>query len=91
MKRIGNAVSGTAPIVVLVIPLTLILVCATVAFAQSADDQYGSPVDPVRPAVAAIGVLPDTGGPLSLLIIGGLLVFAGAVLAVRSRISSGRR
>ncbi len=63
----------------------LVLLFATVAYAQPVDDQYGSPVDPVGTATETLGVLPGTGGPL-LFIVGGVLVVVGAGLAVRPRI-----
>jgi hypothetical protein len=92
VKRIGEALFGTVRAAVgLTLPTMLMLVYASVAFAQPADDQYGSPVDPVDPAVNAVSVLPDTGGPLLLLSIGAALFVAGVGLALRQRIVAGRR
>jgi hypothetical protein len=95
MKRIGESLFDTPRLAVgLFLPTMLMLVYASVAFAQSADDQFGSPVnpvDPVDPAVNAISVLPDTGGPLLLLSIGGALIMGGVGLALWHRIALGRR
>jgi hypothetical protein len=48
----------------------LSLLWSTAAYAQSREDQYGSPtgpVDYVGRALDTLGVLPETGGPLILL------------------------
>ncbi len=90
-QRIGEALSGAIRFAGFAVPPVMMLVCATVAFAQSADDQNGSPTDPVRPVVDVVGVLPDTSGPLLILLVGSVLGVAGAGLAVRHRIAAARR
>jgi len=70
----------------------LLLLWSTAAYAQSREDQYGSPTDPVDHVSRASGtlsVLPDTGGPL-ILLIGVAFVVAGAGLAIVGRRGEGR-
>ena len=74
----------------------LLLLWDTVAYAQSREDQYGSPTDTVDRVSRAsdtlsgtLGVLPETGGPL-ILLIGVAFVVAGAGLAIVGRRGEGR-
>lgn len=92
MKSTGIALFGAVRVRVIGFTLSIILmlVCATVAYAQTAEDQYGSPTDTVDPVGDVLGVLPDTGGPLLLLAAGGVLVVAGIGLAIRRRSASRR-
>lgn len=65
----------------------LLLLWSTVAYAQSREDQYGSPTDAVDHASRVsdtLGVLPDTGGPL-ILLVGGALVVVGTGMALVGR------
>ena len=74
------------------IATVLLLLWSTAAYAQSREDQYGSPTDAVDHASQASGtlsVLPDTGGPL-ILLIGVAFVVAGAGLAIVGRRGEGR-
>ena len=69
----------------------LLLLWSTAAFAQSREDQYGSPTDRVDSASRVcdtLSVLPDTGGPL-LLIVGVALVVVGTGVTVARRIGRG--
>ena len=69
----------------------LLLLWNTAAYAQSREDQYGSPADPVDSADRVSGtlsVLPDTGGPL-LLIVGVALVVVGTGVTLVRRIGRG--
>jgi hypothetical protein len=58
----------------------LLLLWSTAAYAQSREDQYGSPTDSVdhvsQAASGTLSVLPDTGGPL-ILFIGVAFIVAG--------------
>lgn len=68
------------------------ILCSSAAYAQSREDQYGSPTGPVEHANRAaetLGVLPDTGGPL-ILLVGAAFVLAGTGLALVGR-RMGRR
>ena len=73
----------------------LMLLWSTGAYAQSREDQYGSPTDPVEDPAAGqvasgtLGVLPDTGGP-SLLFAGTSFVVVATGVALVSR-RNGRR
>lgn len=71
----------------------LLLLWSTAAYAQSREDQYGSPTDSVdhvsQAASSTLSVLPDTGGPL-ILFIGVAFVVAGAGLAIVGRRGEGR-
>ena len=61
-----------------------LLLWSTVAYAQSREGQYGSPTDPVDHAGRVsdtLSVLPDTGGPLVLLV-GVALMVAGTSVAL---------
>ncbi len=63
------------------------LLWSTAAYAQSREDQYGSPTAPVDHASQVSGtlsVLPDTGGPL-ILLVGAALVLVGTGMALVSR------
>lgn len=69
----------------------LLLLWSTAAYAQSREDQYGSPTDPVdhvSQASGTLSVLPDTGGPL-LLIVGVALVVVGTGVTLARRIGRG--
>lgn len=69
----------------------LLLFWSAAAHAQSREDQYGSPTDPVDSAgrvADTLSVLPETGGPL-ILLVGGALIVGGTVLGLLGRI--GRR
>lgn len=62
----------------------LVLLWSAVAHAQSREDQYGSPTDAVESAGQAgqsLSVLPETGGPM-ILLIGGALIVAGTGLSL---------
>lgn len=71
----------------------LLLLWSTAAYAQSREDQYGSPTDSVdhvsQAASGTLSVLPDTGGPL-ILFVGVAFVVAGAGLAIVGRRGEGR-
>ncbi len=70
----------------------LSLLWSTAAYAQSREDQYGSPTGPVGDvgrALDTLGVLPETGGPL-ILLAGTALVVVGTGMALVSR-RNGRR
>lgn len=70
-----------------VLAFALLLLWSTVAYAQSREDQYGSPTDPVDHAnrvSETLSVLPDTGGPM-ILLVGGALVVVGTGMALISR------
>lgn len=71
----------------------LLLLWSTAAYAQSREDQYGSPTDSVdhvsQAASGTLNVLPDTGGPL-ILFVGVAFVVAGAGLAIVGRRGEGR-
>jgi hypothetical protein len=75
-----------------VLAVVLSLLWSTAAYAQSREDQYGSPTDPVdhvNRVSDTLGVLPDTGGPL-ILLAGVALVVVGAGMALVGR-RGGRR
>ena len=77
---------------IIVLVSLMVLLWSTAAYAQSREDQYGSPTDAVEPAGRVsdtLSVLPDTGGPL-ILLVGAALVVAGTGLAVVRR-RDGRR
>ena len=76
--------------------LLLALYWSTLSLAQSREDQYGSPTDPIDPVGSAsgsmsgssggsmsdvVGVLPDTGGPF-VLFIGAALILTGTGVAL---------
>lgn len=70
-----------------VLMFVLLLFWSTAAFAQSREDQYGSPtdsVDHVSRASDTLSVLPDTGGPL-ILLVGVAFVVVGAGMAIIGR------
>lgn len=88
----GRRVYGfvnTHLLVSLVLALILTFGWATFAYAQtSSDTQYGSPTASGgaagHSAVAAISVLPSTGGPMiPFAVLGGLALCAAGVLAIR--------
>lgn len=69
----------------------MLLLWSTVAHAQSREDQYGSPTDPVDSANRVsdtLSVLPDTGGPL-ILIVGVALIIVGTAVTLVRRIGRG--
>lgn len=68
-----------------VLAVLAMLVLGTTAHGQSREGQYGPPTDSGNVAGHALGVLPDTGGPLIPLV--GALVFTGTgvVLVRRAR------
>jgi len=69
----------------------MLLLWTTAAYAQSREDQYGSPTDPVDSANRVsdtLSVLPDTGGPL-LLIVGVALVVVGTGVTLARRVGRG--
>ena len=71
----------------LVLAVVVLLMWSTVAYAQSREDQYGSPTDPVdhvNRVTDTLGVLPETGGPL-ILLAGIALVVVGAGMALVGR------
>lgn len=78
------ALSSTARLVGVGLALVVMLIWATAAYAQSADDQYGSPTESKGPVARAMSVLPDTGGPL-LLVAGGAFVVGGTGVALVRR------
>jgi LPXTG-motif cell wall-anchored protein len=89
MKGVGIALSYAARFVGFVLAALAMLACSTIANAQSREDQYGSPTDPVQfgnTASGAFGVLPETGGPL-ILFVGAALIIAGTavILLLRRR------
>lgn len=70
-----------------VFALVLTFLWSTTAYAQSREDQYGSPTDAVdhaNRASEALSVLPDTGGPL-ILLVGAALVVAGTGMTLVGR------
>lgn len=70
-----------------VLAAVLLLLWSTAAYAQSREDQYGSPTDPVdhvNRVSDTLGVLPDTGGPM-ILLAGVVLVVVGAGMALFGR------
>jgi hypothetical protein len=72
--------------------VVLLLFWNTGAYAQSREDQYGpptGPVDHVNRASDVLNVLPDTGGPL-ILLVGVALVVVGAGMALVGR-QNGRK
>lgn len=74
----------TAQLASFVLASALLLLWSTAAYAQSREDQYGSPTDPVDQAGRVsdtLSVLPDTGGPL-ILLVGGALIVAGTGLSL---------
>ena len=84
MRSNSFAVSATARSIGVIIAVMFMLIWATAAYAQSADDQYGSPTESSGPVAHAVNVLPDTGGPL-LLVAGGVLVIGGTGVALVRR------
>lgn len=81
-----------APLAGFVAVTILSLLWSTAAYAQSREDQYGSPtgpVDHVGRVLDTLGVLPETGGPL-ILFVGTALVVVGTGMALVSR-RNGRR
>lgn len=77
----------TAQLASFVLAIVLLLLWNTAAYAQSREDQYGSPTDPVdhvNRASDTLSVLPDTGGPL-ILLAGVALVVVGAGMALFGR------
>jgi LPXTG-motif cell wall-anchored protein len=87
MKGVGMAVSHRAWFVGFVLAALVMLACSTIANAQSREDQYGSPTDPVEfghTASGTLGVLPETGGPL-ILFVGAALIIAGTAVTLLRR------
>ncbi len=69
----------------------MLLLWSTAAYAQSREDQYGSPTDSVDSANRVsdtLSVLPDTGGPL-ILIVGVALIIVGTGVTLARRIGRG--
>lgn len=69
----------------------MLLLWSTAAYAQSREDQYGSPtdsVDSVNGVSGTLSVLPDTGGPL-ILIVGVALIIVGTGVTLVRRIGRG--
>lgn len=82
--RIYPARRGVAWLSGLVFASVAVLLWSAVAHAQSREDQYGSPTDPVDSAGRAaesLSVLPETGGPM-ILLVGGALIVAGTALSL---------
>jgi hypothetical protein len=89
MRSVGLRVAHLTGFVFATVSL---LLWNTAAYAQSREDQYGSPTDPVdhvSQASGTLSVLPDTGGPL-ILLIGVAFVVAGAGLAIVGSRGEGR-
>jgi LPXTG-motif cell wall-anchored protein len=88
MKGVGMRLPYAARFVGFVLAALPMLAYGTIANAQSREDQYGSPTDPVEfgnTASGALGVLPETGGTL-ILFVGAALIIAGtAVILLRRR------
>ena len=75
-----------------VLAVVLLLLWSTAAYAQSREDQYGSPTDPVdhvNRVSGTLGVLPETGGPLILLV--GVALGVGGAGRARGGRWGGRR
>lgn len=81
VKNTGLALFSAARLILFTLSVMAMLLWTTAAYAQSAKDQYGSPTEPSGPLADALGVLPDTGGPL-LLLIAGMLIVGGTGLAL---------
>jgi hypothetical protein len=87
VEKVQSARLRVAYIASFVLAVFLLLMWNTVAYAQSREDQYGSPTEPVdhvNRASDMLSVLPDTGGPL-ILLAGVTLVMVGAGLGLIGR------
>lgn len=83
-NKIHSVRLWTAWLVSFAFASALLLLWSAVALAQSREDQYGSPTDAVESAGRAsesLSVLPDTGGPM-ILLVGGALIVVGTGLSL---------
>ncbi len=84
---IGLLVSRTMVGLALVVAFTVLW--AAVALAEgSSGDQYGAPTGPSGVVGQAVGVLPETGGPLLILAIAGLALSSTGLALLRRRYRS---
>ena len=93
MKAVTNTLRArVAFLTSFALAFVLLALWSTAAFAQSREDQYGSPTDPVEHATRAsdaLSVLPETGGPM-IVLVGAALILVGTGLAIVGR-RTGRR
>jgi LPXTG-motif cell wall-anchored protein len=77
---VGRTIAGVA----LVVAFTVLW--AAVALADgSSGDQHGAPTGPSGVVGQAVGVLPETGGPLLILAIAGLALSSAGLALLRHR------